>query len=103
MPVLQHLFCWKLRSVICGITYWRSDIRLFHGTTKSTKVVELFKSLKVMIAGKLLMRWTGPQANRSKLIRADVAVLNGRIMLQRQPIDAVQINRVECSFGVSHS
>ena len=98
-PVLQYRFSWKQLSVIAGISYWRFYFRLFNGSIKSPQIVEFLKALQTTIGKKLLIIWDGLQAHRSKLVRAHVEAQRGRIVLERLPAYAPEMNPVECIWG----
>ena len=98
-PVLQYRFSWKQLSVIAGISYWRFYFRLFNDSIKSPQIVEFLKALQATISKKLLIIWDGLQAHRSKLVRAHVKARRGRIVLERLPAYAPEINPVECIWG----
>ena len=97
--MLQYRFSWKQLSVIAGISYWRFYFRLFNGSIKSPQVVEFLKALQRTIGKKLLIIWDGLQAHRSKLVRAHVEGQRGRIVLERLPAYAPEMNPVECIWG----
>ena len=97
--MLQYRFSWKQLSVIAGISYWRFYFRLFNGSIKSPQIVEFLKALQTTIGKKLLIIWDGLQAHRSKLVRAHVEAQRGRILLERLPAYAPEMNPVECIWG----
>ncbi len=97
--MLQYRFSWKQLSVIAGISYWRFYFRLFNGSIKSPQIVEFLKALQTTIGKKLLIIWDGLQAHRSKLVRAHVEAQRGRIVLERLPAYAPEMNPVECIWG----
>jgi transposase len=98
-PVLQYRFSWKQLSVIAGISYWRFYFHLFNGSIKSPQIVEFLKALQTTIGKKLLIIWDGLQAHRSKLVRAHVEAQRGRIVIERLPAYAPEMNPVECIWG----
>jgi transposase len=55
--------------------------------------------LQATIGKKLLIIWDGLQARRSKLVRAHVEAQSGRIVLERLPACAPEMNPVECIWG----
>ena len=98
-PVLQYRFSWKQLSVIAGIIYWHFYFRLFNGSIKSPQIAEFLKALQATIGKKLLIIRDGLQAHRSKLVRAHAEAQRGRIVLERLPAYAPEMNPVECIWG----
>ena len=97
--VLQYRFSWKQLSVIAGISPSRFYFRLFDGSIKCTQLVEVLKALQATISKTLLIIWDGLQGHRSKLVRAQMEVQRGRIVLERLPARAPEMNPVECIWG----
>jgi transposase len=98
-PILQHSFNWKQLSLIAGVTFWRFYFRFFPGAIKAPQLVEFLKALTQQIDGKLLIVWDGLPAHRSRLVRAYVESLGDRIVLERLPAYAPELNPVEYLFG----
>lgn len=98
-PVLQYRFNWKQLSLIAGVTYRNFYFRFFPGAIKSPQIVEFLKALSRQIDGPLLIIWDGLPAHRSKLVRNYVESLDGRIVLERLPAYAPELNPVEYLFG----
>ena len=98
-PVLQYSFNWKQLSLIAGVTFWRFYFRFFPGAIKGAQLVEFLKALTQQIQGKLLVIWDGLPAHRSRLVRNHVENLDGRIVLERLPAYAPELNPVEYLFG----
>jgi transposase len=94
-PVLQYSFNWRHLSAIAGITLWRFYFRFFPGTIKAAQLVEFLRALAGQIRGKLLVIWDGLPAHRSRLVGQYVEALNGRIVLERLPAYAPELNPVE--------
>lgn len=98
-PVLQYSFSWKQLSVIAGVSFWSFYFRFFPGAIKSPQVVEFLKVLQRTIGKKLLIVWDRLQAHRSRLVKAHLDTLNGRIALEYLPAYAPELNPVEYIWG----
>lgn len=98
-PVLQYSFDWKHLSLIAGVTFWRFYFRFFAGSIKGPQLVMFLRALTAQIHGKLLIIWDGLPAHRSRLVRAYVESLAGRVVLERLPAYAPELNPVEYLFG----
>jgi transposase len=99
MPVLQYSFNWKQLSLVAGVTFWNFYFRFFHGAIKAPQLVEYLQALGRQIKGKLLIIWDGLPAHRSRLVREFVESLGDRIVLERLPAYAPELNPVEYLFG----
>ena len=89
----------KQLSLIAGVTYWNFYFRFFPGAIKSPQIVAFLQALVRQIDRPLLIIWDGLPAHRSRLVRAYVESLDGRIVLQRLPAYAPELNPVEYVFG----
>jgi len=98
-PVLQYSFNWKQLSLIAGVTVANFYFRFFNGAIKAPQLVEYLQALARQIKGKLLIIWDGLPAHRSRLVRAYVESLGDRIVLERLPAYAPELNPVEYLFG----
>ena len=98
-PIHQYRFSWKQLSVIAAIGYWRFHFSLFNVSLKYPQIVEILKALQATIAKKLLIIWDGLQAHGSKLVRAHVEDQRGRIVLERLPAYAAEMNPVDCIWS----
>jgi transposase len=98
-PVLQYSFNWKQLSLIAGVTFWRFYFRFFHGAIKAPQIVAYLQALAQQIKGKLMVIWDGLPAHRSRRVRAFVESLGDRIVLERLPAYAPELNPVEYLFG----
>lgn len=94
-PVLQYSFNWKLLSVIAGVSFWRFYFRFFNGTIKAPQIVAFLAALRKQVRNKLLIIWDGLPAHRSAVVRQYVDALQGRIVLERLPAYAPELNPVE--------
>lgn len=97
--MLQYSFNWKQLSLIAGVTFWNFYFRFFHGAIKAPQLVEYLQALARQIKGKLLIIWDGLPAHRSRLVREFVDSLGERIVLERLPGYAPELNPVEYLFG----
>lgn len=94
-PVIQFHFNWKQLSMIAGVSLSNAYFRLHEGTIKSEQVVEFLKALVKQIGRRLLIVWDGLKAHRSRLVRAYVDALDGKIALAFLPPYAPDLNPVE--------
>lgn len=97
--MLQYSFNWKQLSLIAGVTVANFYFRFFHGAIKAPQLVEFLRALMRQIPGPLLIVWDGLPAHRSRLVRRFVESLDGRIVLERLPAYAPELNPVEYLFG----
>jgi len=98
-PVLQETFSWKSLSLIGGLALWRFYFQIHKGSVKSPQVVEFLRHLQRHIPGKLLILWDGARIHRSLLVRQYVASTRKRIVLERLPAYAPELNPVEYMWG----
>ena len=81
-------------SLIAGVTVANFYFRFFQGAIKSPQLVEFLKALTRQIRCRLLIIWDGLPAHRSRLVRQYVESLDGRIVLERLPAYAPELNPV---------
>ena len=74
---------------------WRFYFQIHKGSIKSPQVIEFLEHLQRHIKGKLLSLWDGAPIHRSALVRDYVASTKGRIILERLPAYAPELNPVE--------
>jgi transposase len=98
-PVLQYSFNWQQLTLMAAVSFWQFYFRFFAGAVKAPQVVEFLKALTAQLPGKLLIIWDGLPAHRSRLVQQYVASLEGRIVLERLPAYAPELNPVEYLFG----
>jgi len=98
-PVLQYSFNWKCLSAMAGITIWNFYFRLFAGSIKAPQVIEFLEVLLRHLPGKLLVIWDGAPIHRSALVRDFVAASAGRLVVERLPAYAPELNPVEYLWG----
>jgi len=92
-------FNWKQLSLIAGVTLWRFYFRFFPGAIKAPQLIAYLQALGRQIPGRLLIIWDGLPAHRSHMVRDYVESLQGRIVLERLPAYAPELNPVEYLFG----
>ena len=97
--MLQETFSWKSLSLIGGLALWRFYFQIHKGSVKSPQVVEFLRHLQRHIPGKLLILWDGARIHRSLLVRQYVASTRKRIVLERLPAYAPELNPVEYMWG----
>jgi transposase len=98
-PVLHETFNWKSLSLIGGLALWRFYFQIHAGSIKSPQVVEFLRHLKRHVRGKMLILWDGAPIHRSALVKNYVASTKGRIVIQRLPAYAPELNPVEYMWG----
>ena len=98
-PVLQETFNWQSLSLIAGVTLWRFYFRLHVGSIKSPQVVAFLAALLRHLPGKLLVIWDGAPIHRSALVRDFVAAQGKRLVIERLPAYAPELNPAEYLWG----
>lgn len=86
-------------SAIAGITLWNFYFRLYPHTVRQEQCVEFLGHLLRHIAGKLIVIWDGNRTHRSRFVSDFVATQNGRLVLERLPAYAPELNPVEYIWG----
>jgi transposase len=89
----------KQLSVTAGISRARFYCRLYPGIIKSVHLVEFLKALHATIGRKLLIKWDGLRAHRSRLVRVFVGFTRGAIQFGFLPAYAPELNPVEYIWG----
>jgi transposase len=98
-PVLHETFNWKSLSIIGGLALWRFYFQIHAGSIKSLQVVEFLNHLQRHLRGKILVIWDGAPIHRSVLVKNYVASTKGRIVVERLPAYAPELNPVEYMWG----
>lgn len=98
-PVLQETFNWKSLSIIGGLALWRFYFQIHAGSIKSLQVIEFLRHLQRHVPGKIMILWDGAPIHRSLLVKDYVASTRGRIVLERLPAYAPELNPVEYMWG----
>ena len=93
--MLHETFNWKSLSIIGGLALWRFYFQIHAGSIKSLQVVEFLRHL----SGKILIIWDGAPIHRSLLVKNYVASTKGRLVVQRLPAYAPELNPVEYMWG----
>ena len=78
---------------------WRFYFQMHAGSIKSPQVVEFLRHLQRQVRGKMLVRWDGAPIHRSLLVKNYVASTRGRIVIERLPAYAPELNPVENICG----
>lgn len=86
-------------SVAAGITLFNFYFRLYKGAIRSPQVVDFLTHLLRHIPGRLLVIWDGLPQHRSKLVREFAESQGDRLMLERLPAYAPELNPTEYIFG----
>ncbi len=94
-PVLRETFGWQSLSLIAGLTGQGFLFRLHAGSIKSEQVVEFLQVLLRHLSGPLLVVWDGAPIPRSARVRDFAAGTGGRLVLERLPAYAPELNPVE--------
>src|SRR5205085_2243294 len=95
-PVVQFHFNWDHVSIIAGMHLSGVTFRLHDGAVRKEEVVEFLKALTTHYRRrKLLIIWDGAKPHRSRLVRDYVESTGGRIVVERLPVYAPELNPVE--------
>ena len=97
--MLQETFNWKSLSIIGGLALWRFYFQMHKGSIKGPQVVEFLKHLQRHLPGKILILWDGAPIHRCLLVKNYVASTRRRIVLERLPAYAPELNPVEYMWG----
>ena len=98
-PLLQETFNWKSLSIIGGLALWRFYFQIHAGSIKGPQVIEFLQHLQRHIPGRLLILWDGASIHRSALVRDYLASTCGRVVVERLPAYAPELNPVEYMWG----
>ena len=85
----------KSLSIIGGITLQRFHFPLHQGRIKGPQVVEFSKHLQRHLQARLLIIWDGAAIHRRKLVSDFLATTKGKIVAERLPPYAPELNPVE--------
>ena len=97
--MLHETFNWKSLSIISGLALWRFYFQIHAGSIKSAQVVEFLRHLQKQVPGKMLVLWDGAPIHRSLLVKHHVGATRGRIVIERLPAYAPELNPVEYIWG----
>jgi transposase len=93
--VLHETFNWKSLSIIGGLAWWRFYFQIHKGSLKSPQVIGFLRHLQHHIPGKILVLWDGAPIHRSLLVKNYIASTRQRIVVERLPAYAPELNPVE--------
>jgi transposase len=85
--------------MIGGLCLYRFYFRIHTGSIKGPQVIEFLRYLQRHIKGKLTVVWDGAPIHRSRLVQDYAASTGGRILLERLPAYAPELNPVEYMWG----
>ena len=94
-PLLHESFNWKSLSIIGGLSLKRFCFQIHPGSIKGQQVVEFIKHLQRHIPGRMLLIWDGAAIHRSKLVSDYLASTKRRVLAERLPPYAPELNPVE--------
>jgi len=97
--VLHETFNWKSLSIIGGLALWRFYFQIHQGSIKSPQVVEFLRHLQRHIPGKILLLWDGASIHRSLLVKNYIDSTQKRMVVERLPAYAPELNPVEYMWG----
>ena len=97
--MLQETFNWKSLSIIGGLALWRFYFQIHAGSIKSLQVIEFLRHLQRHLPGKLMIIWDGAPIHRSGLVKNYVVSTRRRIVMERLPAYAPELNPVEYIWG----
>jgi transposase len=98
-PILQYHFTWKTISVVAGLSLCNFYFRIFNGSIKSPQIIEFLTHLIRHLPGRLLLIWDGAAIHRSRLVKSFIESLDGRILVERLPAYAPELNPTEYIWG----
>lgn len=81
--------------MIAGVSFSNAYFRLHPGTIRAPQIVAFLKALVAQIRQPLLIIWDGLRAHRSRLVRAYLDTLDGRVAMDFLPPYAPELNPVE--------
>lgn len=95
-PYLHESFNWKSLSIIGGLCLHRFYFQIHKGSIKSQQVIEFIGHLQRQLRGRrILLLWDGAPIHRSRLVQNYIASTGGRVLVERFPAYAPEINPVE--------
>jgi transposase len=77
----------------------RFYFQIYAGSIKGPQVIEFLKQLQRRLPGKWLILWDGAPLHRSALVRDYLAITRGRVVSERLPAYAPELNPVEYMGG----
>ena len=85
--------------MIGGLCLYRFYFQIHPGSIKGPQVIQFIRHLLRHIKGKLIIVWDGAPIHRSRLVQDYVQGTGGRILLERLPAYAPELNPVEYMWG----
>jgi transposase len=85
--------------MIGGLALWRFYFQIHTGSIKSQQVIEFLEHLQRHVPGKLLIIWDGAPIHRSRLVKDYVTSTRRRVIIERLPAYAPELNPVEYMWG----
>ena len=98
-PLLHETFNWKSLSIIGGLALWWFYFQMHKGSIKGPQVIEFLQHLQRHIPGKMLILWDGATIHRSLLVKNYLASTRRRVVVERLPAYAPELNPVEYMWG----
>lgn len=86
-------------AAIAGVTTWNFYFQLHPGAIRSEQVIEFLRALLRHVHGHMTIVLDGLRAHWSAAVRQFVAEQSGRIVLERLPAYAPELNPVEYLWG----
>lgn len=94
-PVLRETFGWKSLSIIGALSAGRFLFRIHPGSIKAPQVIDFLKTLIRHTRQPLMVLWDGASIHRAKSVSDFVALSGGRIVAERLPAYAPELNPAE--------
>ena len=91
----RHFGHLKTLSLIAGLTMWKFYFERFEDSIKGEQVIVFLRHLLRCIEGKLILVWDGLPAHRSKLVKEYLETVGDRVLVERLPAYAPELNPVE--------
>jgi transposase len=85
--------------VIAGLTIWKFYFQLHKGSIKSPQLIGFLRHLQRHVRGKLLVIWDGAALHRSRVVCDYLDGLRGKILAERLPAYAPELNPTEYIWG----
>ena len=81
--------------MIAGLSLWNFYFQIHPGAIKGPQVVEFLRHLMRHVRGPLLILWDGAMIHRCRLVQDFVAATDQRLLVERLPAYAPELNPVE--------
>jgi transposase len=93
--VLRYSFNWQQLTVVAALATRRFYFRLIHGPISTADIVGFLKTLQATIQRKLLVIWDGLPQHRSKAVARYLESTHRKIVVERLPGYAPELNPAE--------